>query len=273
MTKDVEFPPKQRKKMHPPMPLGDLGDARQPLLAWAGQREAGVSVQPHAHPRAQLALCFDGVMRLEVGDDTWFIPDRHGIWIPSGLRHQLTVGSAIELQNFYLHPRYAARSGLPDRPTVVRATPLLRGIARRLAPGAGERLSPAQRRRLGWVALDEMTQLERPDLRLPGGRDPRLVAVMDHLLAHPEDAQGLARLAELAGSSERTLSRLFPAETGLSWRDWRDRMRFMLALEGLQMGQGSTVLAARLGYSSPSAFVAAFRRHFGMTPSEWRKRN
>ncbi len=253
--------------------LGELGDPRMPLVIWTGHLDEGFSVHRHMHPRAQLTLCFDGLVRVEIGEDTWFIPDRHGIWIPSGMSHQLSARSPAELQNFYLHPRPAGRSGLPDKPTVVRATPLLRGIARRLAPEVVDRLSPAQYRRLVWVALDEMSRLERPDLRLPGGRDPRLAKVMEHLLASPEDSQGLARLAQQAGTSERTLARLFKSETGLNWRDWRARMRFMLALEGLEMGQSSTALAARLGYSNTSAFVASFRRHFGMPPSAWRKRN
>jgi len=99
-----------------------------------------------------------------------------------------------------------------------------------------------------------------------------VVAAVTHLLAQPRDARSLARLAERVGTSERSLSRLFRAETGLSWQEWRDRMRFVLALEGVQEGVSSTALAARLGYSSPSAFVAAFRRRTGMPPSEWRKR-
>ncbi len=230
-----------------------------------------MSIGPVKVPRAQLAFCFDGMMRVEIGDDRWFIPDRHGIWIPPGETHLVAMGSPVEVQIFYIHPRQAARAGMPARPTVVRATPLTRGIARRLAPGSGDALPPAERRRLAWVALDEMARLDRSDLRLPGARDRRVAAAMAHLLSQPRDARNLARLAERVGTSERTLSRLFPAGTGLSWREWRDRMRFVLALEGLQDGLNSTALATRLGYSSPSAFVAAFRRRAGMPPSEWRR--
>lgn len=283
MTDHVDFPPNpaasspgpaaaRPERRARPEGLGALGDARVPLVAWSGPCEKGAPIGPLAHPRALLALGFDGLMRVETGDDRWFIPDRHGIWIPPGLRYTLMPAGGIELQTFYIHPRHAARSGLPDRPVVVRATPLLRGIARRLAPGAEDRLSAAERRRLAWVALDELGRLERPDLHLPGARDPRLAAAMAHLLARPQDAQNLAWLAASVGTSERTLARLFRAETGLNWREWRERMRFMLAIEGLQLGQGSSEIAARLGYSSPSAFIAAFRRHIGVPPSEWRRR-
>jgi AraC-like DNA-binding protein len=212
-------------------------------------------------------FCFDGLIRVEVGEDRWFIPDRFGIWIPADTEAQVEVSARLEFQAFQVHPRFADRISLPDRPVVLRATPLMRGIARRLTHP--ETLSHAERRRLGWVTLDEVGRLERTDLYLPGSRDLRLTKVMTHVLAHPQDAASLSYLGTLVGASERTLSRLFQNETGMAWRDWRDRMRFVLALEGLQTGRNSTQLAAYLGYSSVSAFVAAFRRQSGMTPSQW----
>lgn len=278
MPNRVDFPPNPGGRPdHPNLrglpDLPDLGavtgDGRQPILAWAGRLDGGMTIGPYAVARGQLAFCFDGVMRVEIGEDRWFIPDRHGIWIPPGQVHRVTTGSPVEMQTFRIHPRHAARAGMPEGPTMVRATPLMRGIARRLAPWATNALTPAERRRLAWVAFDEMARLERADLRLPGARDARVAAAMAHLLTRPQDAQNLARLADRVGSSERTLSRLFQAETGLSWREWRDRMRFMLALEGVQEGMSSTALAARLGYSNTSAFVAAFRRRAGVPPSEW----
>lgn len=254
MTNDVEFPP----------------DDGQPVTAWSGHLDSGARWAARGDDRAQVMFCFDGLMRVETGAGRWFIPDRFGIWLPPGTAPHVTLAHRIEFQIFLLHPRFCPRLGLPGHPTVLRATPLIRGIGRRLMPSAP--LPAAERRRLGWVALDEIARLERPDLHLPGSGDPRLARAMTHLLDRPRDAGNLARLAADVGSSERTLSRLFQNETGMSWRAWRDRMRFVLALEGLQLGRSSTDLAASLGYSSPSAFVAAFRRQSGMTPSEWRHR-
>ena len=236
MPIDVDLPPTPKGTCRPHVDLGACGDPRQPLLAWAAHLDRDIQIGPGTLDRALLAFSFDGMMRVEIGDDRWFIPDRHGIWIPPGNRHLLLTVSPIELQAFYIHPRQAILAAMPKQPTVVRATPLMRGIARRLAPGAVDALSRPERRRLAWVALDEMARLERSDLRLPGGRDPRVTAAVTHLLEQPRDARSLARLAERVGTSERSLSRLFRAETGLSWQQWRDRMRFVLALEGVQEG-------------------------------------
>lgn len=261
MTKDVDFQP----------------SSDSPVAAWSGHLAQGAHWQAMGDDHARVMFCFDGLMRVETGAGRWFIPDRFGLWLPPGTAAQVQVAHRAEFQTLLLHPRFARRPGLPDHPVMLRATPLMRGIGRRLAPTdtatdtAAAPLTRPERRRLGWVALDEIARLDRPDLHLPGGKDARLARVMSHLLAHPGDANSLALLASRAGISTRTLSRLFQHETGLSWRDWRDRMRFVLAVEGVQLGRSSTELAAALGYSSPSAFVAAFRRQAGVSPSQWRQ--
>lgn len=239
------------------------------MVAWSGPLPTGAQFTPHSG-QALVLFCFDGLMRVEVGEDRWFIPDRYGIWLPAGTAPVVAPVGEIEFQAFQLHQKFGGGIAMPDQPTVLRATPLIRGIGRRLTQPAP--MPEAQQRRLGWAGLDEIARLERPDLHLPGSSDPRVAAVMTHVMKLPRDATSLDHLARVTGTSERTLSRLFLRETGLTWRAWRDRMRFVLALEGLQLGQSSTALAASLGYSSPSAFVAAFRRQSGMTPTEWRHR-
>ena len=43
------------------------------------------------------------------------------------------------------------------------------------------------------------------------------------LLKDPADNRDLAALASEVGASKRTMTRMFPKETGLSFRDWRQR--------------------------------------------------
>ena len=64
----------------------------------------------------------------------------------------------------------------------------------------------------------------------------------------------------------RTVTRLFPSETGFTFKEWRQRARIMLALELL--GEGMTIkqISARLGFSSVAAFSYAFRQVLGMQP-------
>jgi AraC-like DNA-binding protein len=59
---------------------------------------------------------------------------------------------------------------------------------------------------------------------------------------------------------------LFDAETGMSFGRWRTQARMRAALELLAEGAPVTTVARRVGYVTPSAFVAVFRRAFGVSP-------
>jgi AraC-like DNA-binding protein len=66
--------------------------------------------------------------------------------------------------------------------------------------------------------------------------------------------------------STRSLSRRFVLETGFTFTAWRQRARLLRALEMLADDVPVTTIALQLGYSTPSAFIALFKRTFGATP-------
>ena len=66
-----------------------------------------------------------------------------------------------------------------------------------------------------------------------------------------------------------TLARLFRRETGLGFRAWRQQLRLLRALERIASGEAVTQLALELGYESPSAFIAMFRKSLGTSPTRY----
>ena len=77
-------------------------------------------------------------------------------------------------------------------------------------------------------------------------------------------------LALDAGASLRTLQRLFPSQTGLALDAWRQKARLIQAVADLSAGAPVTTTAMDCGYDSVSAFIAAFKRQFGVTPGRYR---
>ncbi len=75
--------------------------------------------------------------------------------------------------------------------------------------------------------------------------------------------------ASWAGIAARTLSRRFVTETGFTFTAWRQRARLLRSLEMLAESTPVTTVALDLGYDSVSAFIALFRRTFGVTPGEY----
>jgi AraC-like DNA-binding protein len=77
----------------------------------------------------------------------------------------------------------------------------------------------------------------------------------------------LARIAGESGASLRTIQRRFLDETGMSLSEWRQVVRLMVAAARLIDGESVTNAALSAGYTGTSAFVHAFRKKFGETPS------
>lgn len=99
--------------------------------------------------------------------------------------------------------------------------------------------------------------------------DSRARRVGEALLDNPADDRSLESWGKQVGASGRTLTRIFQREAGHSFADWVRRMRVSLALDRLSQGQSVTALALDLGYASPSAFCAMFRRTLGTSPGRY----
>lgn len=95
--------------------------------------------------------------------------------------------------------------------------------------------------------------------------------ILDALSAEPGDNRPLADWAARIHVSERTLARQFLRELGMSFGEWRLRLRFLRAIEALEAGTPIQSIAFDLGYSSASAFIAMFQRQAHCTPQQYRR--
>ncbi|NQV85303.1 MAG: AraC family transcriptional regulator [Rhodospirillales bacterium] len=68
------------------------------------------------------------------------------------------------------------------------------------------------------------------------------------------------------GVSRRTLTRLVKSETGIGWREWRQRLLMAEAARRLAAGGLVKTIAYDLGYAGAAPFIAAFRRLYGISP-------
>lgn len=107
-----------------------------------------------------------------------------------------------------------------------------------------------------------------------GGLAPTVLRRATERLRSDSDADvSLAALAADAGLSRFHFCRAFKESTGLSPHAWLRQHRLEQAMHMLRDGDEAIVsIAAALGYSSQTAFAAAFRKLTGETPSDWRRR-
>ncbi|MEN2976349.1 helix-turn-helix transcriptional regulator (plasmid) [Tistrella bauzanensis] len=221
----------------------------------------------HVHVRGQLVGTIQGLLGVETPAGRFAAPPSHAVWLPPAAPHGLALHGPFDGWSLWVSPDACA--ALPRSTTMIRVSDLLRAAVLAMAEAGGRDLRRLDR--IAAVILDEIAAAPAggaPPLPLPADR--RLLKVARAILDDPADDRGLDGWAALAAMSGRSLSRRFPAETGLSLSDWRRRVVAMTALERLAGGDAVTTLAIDLGYASLSAFIAMIRRETGMTPGQHR---
>ncbi|KFF48437.1 AraC family transcriptional regulator [Salinicola sp. JS01] len=106
------------------------------------------------------------------------------------------------------------------------------------------------------------------DPRLP--RTARLAR--DYLHAHCEQDIGLETLAAHCGVDRFRLSRAFKAAFGLAPHAYLVQLRLARARRCLAVGDAPAEVAARFGFADQSHLGRWFRRAYGLTPADYRRR-
>ncbi len=233
------------------------GTVRRPLAA-------DERIEWHFHDGAQLIYPGRGVLQVFTEAGAWIVPPLRGVWIPAGVAHAHRARGSTDLLSvaFPASVNPLGESG----PVVVEVSSLLREVI--LALTDGTTMAPKSLVLLRRMALDQLRGLAILPLALPRPRDDRLVRIVDQLSADPADPRTLLQLGREVGASERTLSRLFRRETGMSFPQWRSQLRLHHAQLLLAAGESVTSTAHACGYRSTSAFIDAFRAAFGSTPGK-----
>lgn len=221
----------------------------------------------HSHLRGQIFCIESGLAQVRTERGAWLLPPHRAAWMPPGLPHQVSLSAASSGWSVLVAP--AASTGLPEQPCVMGISEVMRALVRRAVQWAGQEALQAEQDRLLAVLLDEMRAAPHEPLHLPMPSDRRLLRIAKALLAQPQDDRGLEAWAAWAGLSARSLSRLFLAETALSFARWRQQARLCQALERLLQGEAVADVAEAMGYATPSNFIAMFRRSFGESPARY----
>ncbi|MDN6884352.1 helix-turn-helix transcriptional regulator [Variovorax sp. CAN2819] len=239
-----------------------------PATLWITAHEGARVTGYHSHETGQLFALREGLQVIETPSGRWVQPPGWIGWIAPRCAHAAQSFGATA--GWSLHIDAAMAQALPDGPHVFAVTPLMRALVDRLTGmDASEPLLEPRRGRLVGVLLDELAAGDKPSLHLPMPQDRRLAAVAAALADDPALPDGIDEWADRIGMARRTLTRRFAAETGLSFAQWRQQARLLKAVELLSLRESVTAVALTVGYSSVSAFIEAFRKHFGCTPARF----
>jgi AraC-like DNA-binding protein len=221
----------------------------------------------HSHVRGQFWCVESGLVHVHTARGSWLLPPHRAGWMPPGEMHTVTISGAMSGWGVFLAPDVC--ECLPDHPCVIGVSLLLRELVHRASSWSWNVDLDERQQRVMDVLLDEIHHATHEPLHLPMPIDRRLLRIAQAVIAQPQDNRSLEEWAAWGGLSPRTLSRLFRAETALSFAQWRQQARLTRGLEQLADGAPVAAVADALGYASTSAFIAMFRRSFGHSPARY----
>jgi AraC-like DNA-binding protein/quercetin dioxygenase-like cupin family protein len=251
--------------------IGRLTSTGDGIHMIANGYKKGFRIGTHMHREAQLVYAAKGTMQVTTPKGRWLVPPDRAVWVPALSEHAIDVLADIEMRTLYFDQAWLnreKRSTSLAQEFVVRVSPLLHQAILALFD---ERNTPDRTALLIQLAMLELHRAEDSTTFVPLPHEARCRRAADIVLADPTAVHEIETLAREVGTSARTLSRLFSAETQLSFKSWCQRARVAAAIERLSTDASVPVkqLASELGYASVPAFSHAFRQVTGKTPTEF----
>src|SRR4051812_27019468 len=184
--------------------------SRQPLvIGQMVQHPAGKIIGDHVHSEGQLSVVLKGTMGIRCKGGWWLAPAGRGIWIPSGMEHSAIYS---ERASFVLLKVTPLAGALPPSVRSIGVSDFLKELSIEIARPASRQVNDDGALISALIVRRLCDAKATPMLFLPSGNDPRVLRVTEFLRSNPANTASFDKLAKMAGSSRRTLSRLFLAD-------------------------------------------------------------
>jgi len=244
-----------------------------PDFLWINQLAmiANTEIAPHSHTWGQLNIINQGVMEVGFRDrDTIIAPWQYGIWIPAGIEHSSFNKKTLNYCSISI--RHDRAQSLPAEPCMLELSNIVRAIIDDFIARGLHLLDDPKDRNLANVVIEQLTLSHPLSDFLPTTGDKYLKPILDFLQQNPGDNKTLAQWASEVYTTERTLARRCQLLLNLSFREWKQRLRFLRALSLLKTNLSIQEIAFMLGYNNPSNFIQMFKKFSGSTPEKYRRK-
>lgn len=249
--------------------LDPYEDIPRDVVVTMNDYPAGSTFPLHAHRRGQFAFASCGAISVSTATANWLVPPQRACWLPAGMTHEMTMSGSVTMLNAFVSDQAVRMAGLPVHCGVYAVSPLLKQLLNDAVDLPALYDDEGRAGKLMALLVAEIAIMPELSLNAPLPADPRLARVCRRLFAEPSIAVEVDEAAAEAGMSRRTFTRLFRTQSGVGFGEWRRQVCLLAAIERLSLGQPVTRVALDLGYASPSACTAAFRRVLGETPSQY----
>lgn len=252
-----------------PIDVLDFSELPAPVYFRYADFDAHRFASAHRHPWGTLEYSAHGVLHMEVAGRRFMSPPQYAVWVPPQTEHSFYSDQPISYRAVCLAP--AICRDLPRQGCTLAISEIIKAILQDFAGRDVKIPEHAADARLAQVLVDQLQQAPVHEGFLPYASSASLLGILEALQAAPGDNRTLAQWADGIHVSERTLARQFLKELGMSFGQWRQRLRFVASIEALDSTRSIQEIAFDMGYSTASAFIAMFQRQAGCTPEYYRR--
>lgn len=239
---------------------------KRPVAVLAYDYTAGDYVPVHEHAKAQLIYAVHGTMTVSTRNGQWVLFPTQAAWIPAYTKHSIRMRSALHMRTVYFDNTVQPPS---SDCTILSVSPLLRELIVSMLKERPNYATHSRAFQIASLLISELQTAKSLPLHLPWPQEPRLRRLCSAMQARPSLRNDMEYWAARSNISSRTLARLFRAELGLSFHEWRSQLLLLEAQIRLTQGHSSSKVAYALGYDSHAAFSAMFRRATALSPSQY----
>lgn len=229
-------------------------------------------IPPHVHVKGQLIYTEGGTVHIRTTLNTYYLPARHCMWIPSGVKHSIHTNSEKTImRNLYFPPEegedeFYTKEGIYPVGDLLYQ---LINFSQRWTADLPEK-DPLYITALSIKRMLPFLCKEKLPLALPLPVSDRLKTITEFIADNIEEGILYSNVARQFGFTERTLHRLFKKELGLSFGQYQSILKMLKAIELLSENKLSiNEIAAVSGYNSVSTFSNTFCKYMGIRPSEY----
>ena len=232
----------------------------------------------HSHNKHQLSYVEGGIAFLNTPTNSYFLPARHFVWVPAGMRHNVELRTSIVMvRNLYFPPELFPQDERLRKMGIYPVTNLIMEMIVYTENWRGGFTNTDEQQYQFLIAIrNVLLAVSRTPLplALPTTKSAQLRLILRHIHQNIDDTLKLNEVARTFGLSSRTLSRLFRKEIDVSFLQYVKMTRIIKSIEMLlETNQTISEIAYGCGYSNVAAFSNVFEQVVHIRPAEFRKQN
>ncbi|KUL94083.1 hypothetical protein DK26_20470 [Bosea sp. WAO] len=234
-------------------------EAPRAVVAFHQAFHSGARTRWHSHRRTEILHASGGLLVLHTESGTWTAPAGHALLVPANVPHELAGYGCCEMRAAFLMDE-ALGAALPSECRVIAVSELLDVALRALASGPELYDVEGRGGHLAALVVEEIRDATEIQIALPMPQNPRFKKLCRDMVQKPALDLDLDGWADAVGVSRSTFTRRFRSETGLSFAEWRRRLRMLYTLTLQADGMTLREAARAAGYQSPNALRDMMRR-------------